>query len=332
MRSAAIAIVRNAADIAPLTVLHHWLLGCERVWVIDNGSTDGTHEALKRIAARIPGIRVDRDDGPFDQAGWTSDMASTLSREGFGLIVPFDSDECWNFSVPSILRCMRRRKVNVVCAPVINYVQSRDVRHAGPGLWRHARRRVDRPYNPDLHAARVIGNGRVAFVERAFPRKVVFAPPPGTRVRVVKGNHRVVFDGARVANRRNFTCLHLPLRAASELEKRVVDYRMRHKPFRLEAGAGWRLDYWAEMLASGSIEREWAANSYDAAGMLDVFGVRRPTILDATLVRHLARAQRFLDTLDLFPAPFWAGMLRPVFKARPVRFKAPENIEGFPAA
>ena len=58
MKSAAIAIVRNAVDIAPLTVLHHWLLGCDRVWIIDNGSSDGTYEALLTLQSRLPGLRV----------------------------------------------------------------------------------------------------------------------------------------------------------------------------------------------------------------------------------------------------------------------------------
>lgn len=330
MRAAAIAIVRNAVDIAPLTALHHWLLGCERVWVIDNGSSDGTYAALRRLQSRLPGLRVDRNEGPFDQAGWTSDMANALLGEGLELIIPFDADECWNLSMRAIARSMRRRGANVICAPVINYIQSRAVLRADPGAWRQALRRVERPYNPDVQASRIMGSGRVAFLERAFPRKVVFAPPRGVRVHVVKGNHRVEFDGARVANRRNFACLHLPLRAASELEKRVVDYRMRHKPFRLHPAAGWRLDYWAEMLATGRIDREWAANSYDLDGMLDVFGVRRPTIADDGLVRHLVRAQRFMDALDLMPGPLWPRLLRPVLKARPAAFKAPENIEGFP--
>ena len=330
MKSAAIAIVRNAVDIAPLTVLHHWLLGCDRVWIIDNGSSDGTYEALLTLQSRLPGLRVERNDGPFDQASWTSDMANALLREGYDLIIPFDADECWNVEPAAVIRSMRQRGVNVICAPVVNYIQARAVRQAAPGTWRQANRRVERAYSPDLHASLVMGTGRLSFVERAFPRKVLLAPPRGARVAIVKGNHRVAFDGAKIANRRNFACLHLPLRAASELEKRVVDYRHRHKPFRLHPAAGWRLDYWAEMLQGGTIDREWAANSYDADGMLDVFGARRPTIRDERLVRHLGRAQAFLRTLDRAPTvvPMWP--LRFAFKARPSPFKVPENIEGFP--
>ena len=109
MKSAAIAIVRNAVDIAPLTVLHHWLLGCDRVWIIDNGSSDGTYEALLTLQSRLPGLRVERNDGPFDQASWTSDMANALLREGYDLIIPFDADECWNVEPAAVIRSMRQR-------------------------------------------------------------------------------------------------------------------------------------------------------------------------------------------------------------------------------
>lgn len=330
MKTGAIAIVRNAVDIAPLTALHHWLMGCDRVWVIDNGSTDGTYEALLELQARLKGLRIDRDPGGFDQARWTSDMANALLREGFQLIIPFDADECWNIAVPEVARSMRQREVNVICAPVVNYIQSRAVLRADSGAWRQATRRVARAYNPDLHASLTMGTRKLAFVERAFPRKVLLAPPPGARVHIVKGNHRAEFDGMKVANRRNFSCLHLPLRAASELEKRVVDYRERHRPYRPLPGGGWRLDYWAEMLASGTIEQEWSANSYDGEGMLDVFGERRPTIEDMRMVGHLARAQRFRDALELAPGRRWLSALRLVMKARPSPFKVPENIEGLP--
>lgn len=328
MKSAAIAIVRNAVDLAPLTALHHWLIGVDRLWVVDNGSTDGTYEALKALADRLPGFRVDSDPGPFNQARMTDDLANALLREGFQTIIPFDADECWNLSLRHVAAEFRRHEANVLSYPVVNYIQSRNVLRAEEGAWRHAIRRVARAINPQTHISNAVGNQRLSFVERAFGRKVLIMPPPGAEVAYVKGNHSVAFEGQKLADLRTIACLHLPLRAASELEKRVVDYKDRHAPFRLSPGTGWRLDYWADRLATDKLMAEWAANSYDANGMLDVYGQARPTIVDRRLMRHLARAERFRRSIERTGGGAWVLPLRFVFKVRPRRFTVPKNIKG----
>ena len=52
MKSITIGIVRNAADIITLNVLHSMLLGVDQCTIIDNGSTDGTLELLSVIAKK----------------------------------------------------------------------------------------------------------------------------------------------------------------------------------------------------------------------------------------------------------------------------------------
>lgn len=327
MKSAAIGIVRNAVDIVPLTALHHWLLGVDLVWIIDNGSTDGTYEALLQLQQRLPGFRVDRDAGPFDQAKMTNAVANQVQREGYRLIIPFDADECWHMTLARAAQEFRRHEANVLSFPVVNYIQARSVLRPNPESWRLATRRVSRAINPQIPIADAVGTQRISFVERAFGRKVLAIPPAGSSVTYIKGNHSVAFDGAKLATLRTLPCLHLPLRAASELEKRVVDYKDRHTPFRVNVYGGWRLDYWAERLKSGMIEAEWSANSYDENGMIDVYGQLRPTIVDRTLVRHLERAARFRAAIE------WTGgravlPLRVAFKVRAPRFSAPKNIKG----
>ncbi|HET6621113.1 MAG TPA: glycosyltransferase family 2 protein [Dongiaceae bacterium] len=326
MRSAAFAIVRNAADLAPLTVLHHHLVGAETVWVIDNGSSDGTYELLRRLADKVPGLRVDRDDGPFDQARMATDMANALLREGHRLIVPFDSDECWDLSIPRLARFMAGRGVNAVEGMVVNYVQARSVQAPVPGSWKLAVRRVERPMDPgDLRGS--MTKARHSFVQLIFPPKMLAAPPAGSQVDICKGAHEIRFDGCLMARWRRVACLHLPLRAASELEKRVNDYKARHAPFRRFARWGWRLDHWSDVLASGGIEREWAANSYGADGMLDVFGRTAPTVRDDRLVRYLRRADLFLKSMNLPGARFWALPARAILGPRFSSVKSPARLD-----
>jgi hypothetical protein len=326
MKTGAIAIVRNAVDLAPLTVLHHHLIGADTVWVTDNGSSDGTYEVLREIAAKIPGLRVDRDDGPFDQARMATDMANSLLREGHRLIVPFDSDECWDLSIPRLRRFMAEQRVNAVTGVVVNYVQARSVLVPTPDSWRSANRRVEQAMDPgDLRGS--IKSKRHSFVQLIFQRKMLAAPPAGAEVKIGKGAHEIRFEGRAVVPWRRIACLHLPLRAASELEKRVRDYKDRHAPFRQDPAFGWRLNYWSEMVASGAIEQEWAANSYAPDGTLDVFGRPAPTVRDDRLVRYLRRADLFLNAMRLPGGRLWAMPARALLKPRFASVKSPAGVD-----
>ena len=330
MKTGALAIVRNAVDLAPLTALHHVLIGAETVWVIDNGSSDGTYELLRELAAKVPRLRVDRDDGPFDQARMASDMANALLREGHRLLVPFDSDECWDLSIPRLARFMARNQVNAVIGNVVNYVQARSVLAPTSTSWQLASRRVERPMDPgDLRGS--LKEERHSFVQLIFIPKMLVAPPPGARVAVRKGAHVIGYEGRTVMPWRRVACLHLPLRAASELEKRVRDYKDRHAPFRADPAFGWRLNYWSEMLASGKIEREWAANAYAPDGTLDIFGRPAPTIRDDRLVRYLRRADLYLKAMRPAAARLWAMPARALLKPRFASVKSPAGLYVRPA-
>jgi hypothetical protein len=182
VKTGALAIVRNAA---PWTALHHLLIGADTVWVIDNGSTDGTYEALRDLAAKSPGLRVDRDDGPFDQARMATELANALLRDGHRLLVPFDADECWDLSIPRLARFMQRNQVNAVTGSVVNYVQARSVLAPSPGSWRLASRRVEQPMDPgDLQCS--MKEERHSFVQLIFRPKMLAAPPAAARFAIVK--------------------------------------------------------------------------------------------------------------------------------------------------
>jgi Glycosyl transferase family 2 len=326
VKVATIAIVRNAVDLAPLTALHHHLIGADCVWVIDNGSSDGTYEALRDLARKVPGLRVDRDDGPFDQAGMATRMANALLKEDRYLIIPFDADECWDLSIPRLVRFMVEQQVNAAVGAVVNYIQARSVLTPTADSWRLANRRVEQPVNPGVLLA-AMKDERHSFVELVVMAKMVAAPPRGATVDIVKGAHSIGYEGCKEARWRRIACLHLPLRAASELEKRVRDYKDRHAQFRPKPEFGWRLNYWSEMLESGKIEREWAANSYAEDGTLDVFGRPAPTVFDDRMVRYLQRAALFLKCMQLPGGRFLAMPARAALKPRFPSVKSPAGLD-----
>jgi hypothetical protein len=216
--------------------------------------------------------------------------------------------------------------VNAVTGNVVNYVQARSVAAPYPGSWRLASRRVEHPMDPgDLQGS--LREERHSFVQLIYARKMLAAPPSGARVDINKGAHAVGYEGRATMHWRRLACLHLPLRAASELEKRARDYKDRHAPFRIGPDSGWRLNYWSEMLEGGRIEREWAANAYAPDGTLDIFGRPAPTVRDDRLVRYLRRADLYRKAMRPPPARLWAAAARAVLKPRFASVKAPAGVD-----
>jgi hypothetical protein len=100
-------------------------------------------------------------------------------------------------------------------------------------------------------------------------------------LRISWGNH--VIGGAREPRipTSEIVCLHAPLRSWSVLEAKVDAQR---PPEELDDyfSIAWHLRRWRRLFWEGRLENEWAANSY-LDDHLDVYGCRRPLVIDTTL-------------------------------------------------
>src|SRR5262245_11024250 len=120
-------MVRDEADVARLTVLHHLSLGLERILVVDNGSRDGTGRVLDRLA-RDPRVLWRRDERGFRPGELGTMLAREAFESGAAWVFPFDADEFWHVPRGSLPAWLAGCGGDAVEVPVVNFVQRRQQR------------------------------------------------------------------------------------------------------------------------------------------------------------------------------------------------------------
>lgn len=280
LRIAGICVVRNEADIIGVAVRHHLSLGLDHVLVLDNGSSDGTVDALAHLARRLP-ILWSRDDSAYRQVELRKGLAEDAVARGADWIVSFDADELWvpvGKTLAAVLAAAR--EAAGLGVRVRTFVQRREERVATARSLLTMTRRVAEPVGPVESTRELVESGAISFAEMLYPAKVVARATPG--VELGPGSHWIEHPAAPSIETRALVCLHAPLRARALLDAKAEQGRRLQ-----EAGEpewlGWHVRRWARLAERGGLDAEWAANSYDAAGALEVAGRSRPLVEDRTL-------------------------------------------------
>lgn len=291
-----VTMVRNEEDVVALSIRHHLRIGCERVLVADNASTDSTGSVLRRLACRDRRVMVTHEPGPFRQSEVVTALAQEAAGMGAEWVLPFDADEFWWIGrrqrLAGLLR--RQRHAGALRAPVVNFVQRRDQKARGArALWGMTARAT--PVGTVDAAQGLVTSRRIAFVEIRYPPKILVRVAPG--VVIGTGSHGVAGAPGPVVDCDDLAVLHAPLRTREALVAQV-DHGRRVAAAVDDRSTAWHCRRWLALHEEqGSLDGEWAANSH-LRGYLDVHGARhgvvpdgrlRAAVLAATAARWLPR-------------------------------------------
>lgn len=252
-----VCVVRNEADIIGMSIQHHLGLGCERVLVIDNDSTDDTRGVLGRLAATDSRVHWWADRGAFRQDELVTALARLAFDEGATWILPFDADEFWHVRGGGDLRQALSTSAVALRAPVVNFLQHVDQRRSGDGVLNGASRRPAYPVGPANHASDLVTNG-LPYVLAEYPAKWIVRASPF--VQIGRGSHEIRGIHGPTATSPDIECLHLPLRCHEVMAaKRVHGQRL--ETLGLPVTIAWHVRRWGRM-TDEQLEEEWRLNSW----------------------------------------------------------------------
>jgi hypothetical protein len=209
MRLAGISIVRDEADIAESWARHNCFF-LDKLYVVDNGSTDSTRQILRTLIAEgLPIEMVDHGQhGAFYQGRRTTRLMRHAVADGdWDFIFPLDGDEC-------------------ICATDRAALEAELAGFPADVLpsFREIRYKLSDQDDPDiinpLERIRHIQEPASAPFKAIVPRALAANPAAA----LSDGNHRVRVDGVEVPRKvlENAALAHFALRSQSQIVAKLM--------------------------------------------------------------------------------------------------------------
>ncbi|MFO1056688.1 MAG: glycosyltransferase family 2 protein [Dongiaceae bacterium] len=216
MRLAAITILRDECDVAEAFVRHHAAL-LDRLYLIDNRSSDGTAEILRRLAAEGLPIVLGRDaELRYYQGRMTTALIAAAQADGpWDCLLPLDADEFLQLEDRGALEAELARLPPAAAGLLMSdqYAPAADDDAAEPDPVLRIRHRAAAVPAQPPHHGKIVVTGRLA----ALPEMTVG-----------EGNHHLLLAGRRLPERRLAAArvAHFPVRSAEQLVAKVATARL----------------------------------------------------------------------------------------------------------
>jgi hypothetical protein len=214
MRLAGITILRDECDIVEAFVRHNAAI-LDRLYILDNRSSDATPEILGRLAAAGLPISLGRDkEVPYYQGRKTTALiAAALADQAWDCLFPLDADEFLRVGDRNVLEAEIARlppgEAGILVSDQYAPAASDDAADTDP-------------------VARIVHRAAAVPAQPPFHGKAILPAALAPGAAMDEGNHHVLVGG-RVAPERRLVSAriaHFPIRSAEQLFAKVATTRL----------------------------------------------------------------------------------------------------------
>ncbi|MGK2878692.1 MAG: glycosyltransferase family 2 protein [Solirubrobacterales bacterium] len=273
-----ILMTRNEVDVLRLNIVHHLYTSCDRVIVIDNGSTDRSRTVLKRLAKKLP-LDWTLKKGALDQGEAFTAMAQEARAMGAEWVIPLDTDEFWRSVRPIAEILAEDTESGALEVSRIEFIQARDQKRSNAQAVLRATMRVPETLRGVEPINEFMAAERSMFETEPQPKVLLRATP---ELVIPLGAHTATGLAGPVTVATEIAIFHVPLRSSGSIAARAANGR-RLVEHGGDQNEGFQARYWGQMGVEGRLAEAWRAHSY-ADGALDVNGRRVELIEDDRFV------------------------------------------------
>jgi hypothetical protein len=245
---ALISVVKDEIDVIDYMIDYHIQIGVEAFFIKDNGSTDGTYEALHKRKSKTFKVYRDPDVNHYQSRKMT-ELANIAFNHGYKYILPLDADELFVKEKGTTMRQICEGLVEPGCAAVD---------------WRNYHNtELDDPYEPIPFRRMTYASG----VQKYLFKSLIHWKPG---MRIWQGNHGIDNPG-QFPNYKLTECYvaNFPWRSKEQALKKIISNGVSHAKIRdnadeiranyngwLTGGKEWLDSFWkSHIIDSKELEK-----------------------------------------------------------------------------